>query len=135
MKKRIQIGWKNLLVLFPFFLFLGFFGFTPSGFGKKKHPKIEAEMITEDPQVCVSCHAEQHRDWEKSLHGLNQVRCFICHGDLEKRFERIASASNCVACHSDKVEDLEKTKYKSCFACHAAHTLDVKSGSKNIHRK
>ncbi len=91
-------------------------------------------MITEDPQVCVSCHEGKVKEWEKGPHGLNQVRCFICHGDLEKRFERVAKPSNCVMCHADKVEDLKKAKKSNCFVCHTGHTLEVKPGSKNIHK-
>ncbi|MFN3504811.1 MAG: hypothetical protein ACK4Y7_01190 [Caldimicrobium sp.] len=103
-------------------------------FAKKKHPKIEADLITEDPVVCSKCHSSQFQAWEKGLHGLNQVRCFICHGDLEKRFEKISQPSNCIMCHEAKVNDLSKNKeYKNCFDCHKGHTLEVKPGSKNIH--
>jgi len=101
----------------------------------KKHPPVEAEMITEDPLVCLSCHQSQAKEWEGSAHGLNQVRCFICHGDLEKRFEPKPSPSNCVMCHVEKLEDLKKAKLKTCFQCHNGHTLEVKPAVKNIHTK
>ncbi len=101
----------------------------------KKHPPIEAEMITEDPLVCLSCHQKQAKEWEGSIHGINQVRCFICHGDLEKRFEPKPSPLNCVACHAEKVDDLKKAKIKTCFQCHNGHTLEPKPGSKSIHSK
>jgi len=101
----------------------------------KKHPPVEAEMITEDPLVCLSCHQNQAKEWEGSAHGLNQVRCFICHGDLEKRFEPKPSPSNCVMCHAEKLEDLKKAKIKTCFQCHNGHTLVVKPAVKNIHTK
>ncbi len=104
--------------------------------GKKGHPKLEGEIITGDPIICIQCHDSQVKEWEKGFHGINQVRCFICHGDLEKRFERIALPNNCVMCHSDKVEDLKKEKkIKTCFDCHKGHSLEAKSGSKNIHTK
>lgn len=127
----------KVTLLFSFFmvLLLGML-FTVDAAKKKSHPKIGQEMITEDPQVCVSCHEAQARDWEKGPHGLNQVRCFICHGDLEKRFERVADSKNCVMCHADKVEDLKKAKkFKNCFVCHNGHTLETKPGSVNIHKK
>jgi len=101
----------------------------------KKHPQIETEMITEDPLVCFSCHQNQTKEWEGSGHGLNQVRCFVCHGDLEKRFEPMPSPENCVMCHAEKLEDLKKSKLKTCFQCHNGHTLEAKPGSKNIHLK
>lgn len=102
---------------------------------KKKHPKLEADLITEDPILCSKCHSEAVQTWERSLHGLNQVRCFICHGDLEKRFEKIPQPSNCIMCHEAKVNDLNQSKkYKNCFDCHKGHLLEVKPGSKNIHK-
>ena len=101
----------------------------------KKHPPVNAEMITEDPLACLTCHQGQAKEWEGSLHGVNQVRCFVCHGDLKDRFEPLPSPSNCVMCHSDKLEDLKKAKVKTCFQCHKGHSLAVKPGSKNIHTK
>ncbi|MEZ0343576.1 MAG: hypothetical protein ABWJ99_02045 [Caldimicrobium sp.] len=125
----------SLLISILIVLFLGML-FTVNAAKKKSHPKIGEDMITEDPQVCVACHETQAREWEKGLHGINQVRCFICHGDLEKRFERISKPSECVMCHADKVEDIKRSKkYKTCFECHNGHTLDVKAGAKNIHQK
>ncbi|MFN4132578.1 MAG: hypothetical protein ACK4GE_05830 [Caldimicrobium sp.] len=126
---------QKVFIVLSLFLVAIFLGVNPL-LAKKKHPKLDPQLITEDPMVCGQCHSDQVRAWEKGLHGLNQVRCFICHGDLEKRFERIANPSNCVMCHADKVEDLTKAKeYKTCFACHHGHTLEVKPGSKNIHKK
>ncbi len=131
---------KKQVKVFPFlttfFLFLTFcLILNLPLFAKKKHPKLEAEIITEDPLVCAKCHMNQVQAWEKSLHGIYQVRCVICHGDLEKRFERVAKPSNCVMCHGKSVEDLEKAKgFQTCFDCHKGHTLEIKPGSKNIHK-
>jgi len=124
---------KTMLVLL-LTLFLGLTFFNPL-LAKKKHPKVSDEMIGEDPLICSQCHENQYKTWEKGLHGLNQVRCFICHGDLEKRFEKVASPNNCVMCHADKVEDLKMAKKPNCFVCHVGHTLEVKPGSKSIHQK
>ncbi len=34
-------------------------------FAKKKHPKLEVEIIPEDPIVCAKCHENQVQVWEK----------------------------------------------------------------------
>lgn len=138
LKKCIDaaIGLSFLFVCFLFVLIfvLNLFWESPV-FAKKKHPKIDPELITEDPMVCGQCHSDQVKKWEKGSHGIFQVKCFICHGDLEKRFERISKPSNCVMCHAEKVEDLTNTKgYKTCFDCHRGHSLEVRPGSKKIHR-
>jgi hypothetical protein len=79
---------------------------------------------------CALCHAEVtpelHRRWFDSKHGLNNVKCTVCHGSAGADFRRRPDAARCRGCHADQAETLKQPffKGKDCFACHAGHSLN-----------
>jgi hypothetical protein len=90
--------------------------------GKKdKHPPVDWSVS------CVDCHTSQTpkavEEWSASKHGVVGVGCFICHGDGEVEFYRKPSGAQCVACHSAQEVNFAKLPVKTCFGCHAGHTL------------
>lgn len=86
-----------------------------------KHPQIEAN------QACADCHSAEASEWKSSKHGQAVVKCLVCHGAVESNFIPQPTAVRCLACHGENVRHLDDrppTKGKTCFACHAAHSLD-----------
>lgn len=99
---------------------------------------------------CLYCHDEKSvsetksespagKQWAKSMHGLNNVGCFTCHGD-ESNFRAASSMDNCISCHSGEAAVIKrKTKEQEgriiCVNCHAAHDFAVKKEKKNVHAK
>jgi hypothetical protein len=89
-------------------------------------------------QGCESCHAQATpavvAAWEGGAHGLNLVRCFVCHGSRGDDFTRSAAAQRCDGCHGDAVASVTAPggKTQSCFECHAPHTLAAQ-GRPNPH--
>lgn len=89
--------------------------------------------VGETAQTCDGCHAEVtpeiHRAWYASAHGVNNVKCFVCHGSLTERFAVQASTDRCAACHAGQIPSMEAfsrfigKEGSSCFACHPPHWL------------
>ena len=90
---------------------------------KNVHPALSEE---EKLLPCASCHRdvtpEIYEEWYKSRHGLDNVKCFQCHGTYEN-FEVIPSASRCMPCHARQVTSAPSGK--DCAACHPAHKFSV----------
>lgn len=90
------------------------------------HPKVEAA------QDCETCHLEKTpaivKAWEKSPHGLNAVKCFVCHGSLDdSAFTTRPTMAKCDSCHAEQVATMKTGalfKDKTCFTCHDAHALN-----------
>jgi hypothetical protein len=88
------------------------------------HPRVDAA------QACEECHAEAtpavFQQWRQSTHGLNLVKCFVCHGSTGSDFRRRPVADRCVGCHADQVSTMREAsmKGKDCFTCHAPHALN-----------
>jgi len=92
-----------------------------------QHPKVEAA------QDCETCHRDKtpavFQRWEKSRHGANSVKCFVCHGALDdKDFTTRPTIAKCEGCHAEQVQTLRSAapimKDKTCFSCHDAHALN-----------
>ena len=117
------------LVALPFALLL--LAASPA----KKHPAVDQGLT---PDACESCHAEKTpavvKDWEGGPHGLNLVKCFVCHGATAKDLARAPAADRCGGCHAAELASVtpKKGKAQPCFACHAPHTLAA-SGKTNPH--
>jgi hypothetical protein len=94
------------------------------GGGRAAHPKVGAV------ETCEACHAEAtpaaFRDWSESAHGINLVKCFVCHGSVGADFTRRPVADRCIGCHADQVASMRAPamKGKDCFSCHTAHALN-----------
>lgn len=86
----------------------------------KKHPTVKAG------QECSACHKNEYQQWEAGPHGVNQVKCFVCHGAIEEGFTPKPDVSRCESCHSSQVAQLKSDafmKAKTCFTCHPPHSL------------
>jgi len=90
---------------------------------RPEHPDV-------DPAVpCDVCHAEMtpdiHAQWYSGAHGLNNVKCFVCHGSIGDDFTIAPEALRCVGCHADRVASIEQTQPEdtTCFSCHPPHEL------------
>ncbi len=87
------------------------------------HPELtEQEKLT----PCSQCHREVtpeiYQEWYQSRHGLDNVKCFQCHGTYEN-FEVVPSPSRCMPCHAQEVTHAPQDK--NCAACHPAHKFSV----------
>jgi len=94
---------------------------SPSTKALVKHPAIEATL------ECSDCHEAESKEWTASKHGQALVKCLGCHGSIQENFIPKPAAGRCLACHGALVRNLDAvalTKGKSCFQCHAPHTLD-----------
>jgi len=100
-------------------------GAGPSGRGG--HPATGGDAD------CAACHEEAtpaaFKAWFEGRHGMNLVRCQVCHGSTGADFTRRPVAERCRGCHGAQVDSLARCAVKDCFACHAPHTL-----SPNPHR-
>jgi hypothetical protein len=107
-------------------------GASPS---KGGHPTVGEDVAAD---ACESCHASATpavvTEWEGGPHGLNLVKCFVCHGPAGKELARVPAATRCDGCHAAEVASVtpKKGKARSCFACHAPHTLAAE-GKENPH--
>lgn len=85
---------------------------------KGNHP------VPMENQSCENCHegSLSYEQWQKSVHGLNLVKCEVCHGE-QSNFKRIPSDSVCRGCHSDQFSSIPAGK--TCATCHPAHLFNV----------
>ncbi|MCP4660077.1 MAG: hypothetical protein GY856_32140 [bacterium] len=85
--------------------------------GAGAHPEVEAGS------TCVGCHQELTpevaEEWYASKHGINNVKCFVCHGSTGEDFTREVQADRCVGCHYELTESAPGP----CFSCHPSHAL------------
>jgi len=78
---------------------------------------------------CVACHEavtpEVTKEWFAGPHGLNNVKCFVCHGSTGTNFTKVPDTTRCVGCHADQVVSMSEPmmKGKTCFSCHPNHLL------------
>jgi len=97
------------------------------------HTKAEYLLVSKQPGLCYSCHAEQRADFQKPFrHRVDEglIKCTDCHnahGTLRDR--QVRSAPNqdfiCLKCHSDKrgpfVFEHEPVRVEGCPTCHTPH--------------
>ena len=90
-----------------------------------KTPKTDQHPSLSQQQKlipCSQCHKEAtpqiYKEWYSSLHGLDNVKCFQCHGTFED-FHVTPPVMKCEACHAQQVEKM--TAKKACWECHPAH--------------
>jgi hypothetical protein len=86
---------------------------------------------------CSNCHKGLYAEWNAGPHGVNQVQCIVCHGNVTESFTAKPPLSVCEGCHA-QVAQLKSDpfmKHKTCVTCHPPHALKphqkvVASGSK-----
>jgi hypothetical protein len=92
--------------------------------GARSHPPVG------DAASCEECHAQAtprpFAEWRNGTHGINLVKCFVCHGSTGADFRRKPATDRCVGCHADQVASMRSAamKGKDCFTCHSPHALD-----------
>lgn len=90
---------------------------------KPAHPEVDPS------ETCDACHADATpqvvAEWFAGKHGMNNVKCFVCHGPVGTDFVRRAPAERCIGCHSERVASMEHPWMagKDCFSCHPPHLL------------
>jgi hypothetical protein len=94
------------------------------GGGRSAHPAVSGA------EACEQCHADAtpgpFREWRDGAHGLNLVKCFVCHGSTGADFRLKPVAGRCTGCHAEQVASMRgpTMKGKDCFTCHSPHALD-----------
>ena len=95
-----------------------------SGKRQAGHPALSAQAML---IACDQCHMEKtptvYQQWYDSTHGLDNVKCYQCHGTFEN-LKRTPELASCNACHADKMGDHRAGQL--CWECHTAHTFDLK---------
>ena len=105
---------------------------TPKPTPAKKVAAADEHPETEPGKTCDDCHKEDtpeaYKAWQGSLHGLNGVKCFVCHGSTGKDFVKRPSSQRCRGCHAAEVAQLATPKLqgKRCDSCHPGHELKPK---------
>lgn len=94
---------------------------TVAGPTADPHPRV-------DPRTtCHECHTRNDpeivREWEQSLHGQQDVGCFVCHGAIGVDFRARPGDESCASCHSAVMGSLAHPPADRCFSCHDAHRL------------
>lgn len=91
---------------------------------KPKHRKVG------HGKDCIACHQKLtkkvYAEWYASPHGLNNVKCFVCHGSTGDDFTLEPSMDRCIGCHADQVASMSAPEMdgKNCFSCHPSHRLN-----------
>lgn len=88
------------------------------------HPKVAGA------ETCEGCHSDStprvFREWKESRHGIDLVKCLVCHGSTGADFKARPAMDRCTGCHADQVASMRSPamKGKTCFSCHSPHALD-----------
>ena len=92
---------------------------TVAAMKKVEHPEVDSGL------ECLDCHADEAKMWLESQHGLNNVKCSVCHGDIQSNFMAPPPVDRCIGCHADAVASMktERMSEKTCFSCHTGHSL------------
>ncbi len=106
----------------------------------KESPEKKSECIASflEPE-CSSCHAEQSKEYESSVHNSQRlpIPCAQCHQDIHtiktKKDSKIASAEQCATCHSRSSAYFESAHFRAlkedkndaatCTDCHGVHSI------------
>ena len=92
------------------------------------HPDVGETTLT-----CDACHEqttpEIHAAWYAGPHGLNGVKCFVCHGSRTERFAVEVPIERCDGCHAAVIPSMKAVaqfagmEELDCFSCHPPHRL------------
>ncbi len=80
-------------------------------------------------QDCIECHKKEtlasYNEWLGSKHGINNVKCGTCHGDVNNYRARPDKAV-CIGCHSSQITNMPKQSLvTNCSYCHKGHWFTV----------
>jgi hypothetical protein len=85
------------------------------------HPRVDAR--TGCPECHIQSDPEIVQEWAQSLHGQQDVGCYVCHGAIGVDFQARPGDESCAACHSAVMGSLAHPPADRCFSCHDAHRL------------
>ncbi len=85
------------------------------------HPQLsKADM----QQQCFECHRDVtpdiYKEWWNSPHGIDNVRCFQCHGTYGA-MKRVPDQAVCASCHNGEYH--KRPEGSTCWQCHPAHAF------------
>ena len=112
-------------------------GIMAVGYVKVAFPKVRCEAFKhlEAPETasdCYTCHQKTSpktaQDWLESKHGVNLVKCFVCHGQPDGKGSVPWAVKpdvdrTCRKCHDPGIRKMEE-KYginRDCYTCHPFH--------------
>ncbi len=80
-------------------------------------------------QACIDCHKKDtplaYKQWLGSKHGINNVKCGVCHGDAAN-YRAMPDKAVCVGCHSQQSEQMPaQGRVTNCSFCHQVHWFTV----------
>jgi hypothetical protein len=89
----------------------------------------DAHRVQFGKQDCMECHKKEtpegYTQWLGSKHGINNVKCGICHGDAlnyRARPDKVV----CIGCHSAQVNNMPaQALVTNCAFCHKSHWFTV----------
>jgi hypothetical protein len=91
--------------------------------------KPDCHRVQFRKQTCRECHKKEtpqgYNDWLVSKHGINNVKCGVCHGDANNYRAR-PDKSVCIGCHSAQVRHMPgDALVTNCSYCHKGHWFTV----------
>lgn len=89
----------------------------------------DAHRVQFGKQNCQDCHKREtpkmYQQWLGSKHGLNDVKCGICHGDANN-YRAQPDKNICIGCHSQQINNMpQDALVTNCSFCHKAHWYTV----------
>ena len=89
----------------------------------------DAHRVQFGKQNCMDCHKKEtpagYKQWLGSKHGINNVKCGICHGDANN-YRAHPDKAVCIGCHSQQVNNMPaQALVTNCSFCHKSHWFTV----------
>lgn len=89
----------------------------------------DAHRVQFGKQDCMECHKKEtpegYKQWLGSKHGINNVKCGICHGDANN-YRSHPDKVVCIGCHSQQVNNMPaQALVTNCSFCHKSHWFTV----------
>ena len=109
---KLDPGWKK---------------FVPPPLAPGERP--DCHRVQFGKQNCMNCHKKEtplvNEQWINSKHGINNVKCGLCHGDVNNYRAR-PDKEVCIGCHSQQVNNMPANALvTNCAFCHKGHWFTV----------
>lgn len=87
-------------------------------------------VFTVDVETCTECHASTVAEWERSMHGEQQLGCNACHYPHQNRLRFETTEALCLNCHDDDRDSYIHIQHveQSCDNCHI-----YRGGDRTLH--
>lgn len=109
------------------FFFLALSVAVQPAIAQQAHAKQEHHQAIPAGKTCSSCHKMTYAQWKASPHGVSDVECTVCHGEITAQsVAAVPALSTCDTCHSDRVAQVKSDPFmkgKTCATCHQPHTF------------